>query len=492
MSNSNEKVSFLLSRLLWPSSMVRERACNGLANLMINPEWEDMVKDSVLNWISAQKLESTLINGLLVFLRANQFEKILIEKKTLLNAINKPSILSWILLNELGCNDQFPGCKNLNSGLPPDDFEINNFFKKYLNNFLTPAYFEYGKTIEELGYFPFMEQWAFEWSNILKEIGKNTSNYSDNINRFARYTRRYRFCSYELSEIYKSSFLRAIAFGTRIGALSEEEAKIFSIKTCPIDLEVWKLEAQEKPTFWPKITDKNGIINIKNQIRILIDKIKENDKWMILEAGGRLCGNETIYDLELFGSFQNSKEDSDIDIEYTFKKYNNSPMDYIHDDPLTPRLLGYVESFPIQKFENDIIPASGFIFPHSVSMWQYWRMYRNIWLPMPFIIDLNEDDYDTDLISYRFEFSKNALNIFNEKEIIAKWMDWKDSLIENSEHASLSPSMGQYLMIKKEILDKFTEKTNSKYSWLCSLTKYERKYSSDLYNKSCEYYKLDF
>ena len=472
--------------------MVRERACNGLANLMVNPKWEDMVKDSVLNWIKAQKLESTIINGILVFLRANQFKKIQIEKKALSNAINKPSILSWILLNELGCNDQFPECNDLNSGLPPNDFEINKFFTKYLNNFLTPAYWEYGEIIEGSNYFPFMEQWAFEWSNILKEMGKNTSNYSSNINKFARYSRNYRFCSYELSEIYKSSFLRAIAFGRRIGALSKEDTRIFSIKVCPIDLEIWKLEAQKKPAFWPKITNKSEIANIKDQLKILIEKIRKNDNWTILEAGGRLCGNETIYDLELFGSFQINEKNSNIKIQEIFKKYKNSSMDYVHNNPLTPRLLGYVESFPIKKIENEIIPASGFIYPHSVSMWQFWRMYRNIWLPMPFIIDLNENDYDAELISYRFEFSKNALEIFNEKGIIGKWVDWKDSLIENSEHASLSPSTGQYLMIKKEIVDKFVAKTNTTYTWLCKLTKYERKYSGDPYNKSCEYYNLDF
>src|SRR5579859_6623347 len=136
---------WLLSRLTWPSILVRERACIGLANLLLHRQLGDIACTTLLDWIARQRLESVAAIGILPFLRAQiQDSAYRAPFTTLMQAVHAPSILTWLLLNELDSAQNLPladVCKHNETA--PKDFSPPPFFEKYVDNFLPPIYTDY-------------------------------------------------------------------------------------------------------------------------------------------------------------------------------------------------------------------------------------------------------------------------------------------------------------------------------------------------------------
>lgn len=103
MNEFDKDISFLLSRLTWPSGMVRERACVSIADLLLDPGNAKIIEISLLNWIKEQSLESTVSMGLLILLYAKTaYPKLALPPREVITAaIAKSSLLSHIMLKEL-------------------------------------------------------------------------------------------------------------------------------------------------------------------------------------------------------------------------------------------------------------------------------------------------------------------------------------------------------------------------------------------------------
>ena len=89
--------------------MVRERASAELATLLLHPQLGDATRDALLQWIAGQRLESVAALGLLPFLRARmQSGTYSIPLSELVNALRAPSILAWLLFNEVETRHSLP------------------------------------------------------------------------------------------------------------------------------------------------------------------------------------------------------------------------------------------------------------------------------------------------------------------------------------------------------------------------------------------------
>lgn len=97
MNKFERELFFLLSRLAWPSGMVRERACVAIADLLFDSRCAEITEKSLINWIKAQALESISSTGLIIFLynKTRRADFMLPSRETLTAAITKPSIISY-------------------------------------------------------------------------------------------------------------------------------------------------------------------------------------------------------------------------------------------------------------------------------------------------------------------------------------------------------------------------------------------------------------
>lgn len=508
MNSTEKKISFLISRLSWPSVFVREKACISIAYLLLHPYYSETVQKNLLSWLSKQKLETMVIVGLLVFIKAKLIDNdFYIDVKEINHAIKKPSILSWVLLNYIKKGYPFPNLIKLTSGNVPCSFEVNPIFERYKKSFTPPIYSDYSENIENRTFFPFTEQWAYEWQNILEEMNITPLEFKNRAYNTPISHKQYLFagCHYELSEIYRSAFLRSVALGVLGNVFDKNMAIYLSILTCPVDLGIWKSKTYNKPNFWPKIHDEADIKKtIWEKISLLKNQMENKSDWIISEATGRLYEKTSIYDLNIMGIFEIPTEEySKPDFEKVSKEYECNIIHYEPKNEHYPILEGQVKfesPMVINKCTNNILPVCGFVEPLSIANWQYFQRRRNIWIPMPFILSKKlKFNFENDNaiiigsdVNLKFNFSEKGLMINDGNNTFAKWMYWVDSLTEKT-NLSLPPSNGQYLIIKKETINEFLLETGSKFSWLCKLTKYEKNGTIDVsYDNINEYQILNF
>src|SRR5258708_3442878 len=134
-------LSWLLSRLTWPSIRIRERASVELGALLLHPELGDVTHRALLQWIAAQQLESLAVLGLLPFLRAHMVDSTYTAPVAdVLKFLHASSPLACLLLNELDVNHPLPFAQAFrHAKTAPQDFTPPPFFARYVENFLPPG-----------------------------------------------------------------------------------------------------------------------------------------------------------------------------------------------------------------------------------------------------------------------------------------------------------------------------------------------------------------
>jgi hypothetical protein len=133
----------LFDQLHWPSVLVKERACTAISELLRDPTHSEVTGRKLLQWLGEQTLESSVAYGLLAVLRSITDGANLAPafQGELADAVQRPSLLSWLLLTSLGAT----GCPRIEDCLPYSphpkaDFAAPKFFGDYVQSFLPPAH----------------------------------------------------------------------------------------------------------------------------------------------------------------------------------------------------------------------------------------------------------------------------------------------------------------------------------------------------------------
>jgi len=482
MSKLNN-LDLLLSRLADPSGLVRDLSCRSISTLLLNPELREKVETSLFQWMKEQKLESLAPLGVLAFLRAkltnNSFE--MPSFKMLKDAIEKPSVLSWIFLRE--CTDSFPlRLQNMHSSSAPDCYKAESIFEKYSRYGMRPFYAHNVEELEEMHDLPVEKQWSFEFNEIVKESQLKPS--PDSFDYKGREDdEHFEVFDPLLNEICLSSYLRTLAWLISKG-VSRRKIVNLVIEICPIDLGLWRLENSSRPKFWPKINtnEKDASANnqIWNQLNLLYRaQFTQETDWVIAKADGRVSESAEILDLNISGFFKASDgcltPDISELINWLFFPYRIENTNYSlcfegKIKPLSPKNWK-------QNFRDWIIyPAMWEITPKTALSWQFWRLSRGVYFPAPFILEKPGS----------FECKKDSLAIYEGPTIVGKWRDWTDGLTDRMT-ANLPPSTGNVLMIKRSIIERFEKKTNSEFCWGCCITRFCRSGRFERYNENYDY-----
>lgn len=481
--NELNELDLLISRLEDPSGLVRERACRSISSLLLTLEWKEKIVDSLCQWMKSQKLESLAPLGLLALLRAkltdNLFE--MPASKQLIGIIQRPSILSWMLLRE--CVDSPPlNVQKMHSESAPYAYKIDPFFDKYCQYFIPPLCKYRVEELEKTCCLPIEKQWSFEFSEILRETKLKPS--IDPLYYKGRSDDEHFKVFYPLlSEIYLSGYLRTLAWLVH-NSLPIRVAKELVLEIIPIDLGLWRLEPTSRPTYWPRINSKGKITDTKNEIWKQVTKLHQKQsktatEWVIAKADGRVFEGSEILDLNICGFFRVSVGSSKPDCQelvnwlvYPFR---------IEHKLYSLFFEGKIKHLSAKKgkqiFMDWIVyPATWEMAPKTALTWQFWRLFRGIDFPSPFILEN----------SGRFECRKDALNIYEGQTLVAEWRDWTDALTERFT-ANLPPSTGNVLMLKRKVIKRFEQKTNSEFCWGCRVTRFHRGARFMLYNEDNNY-----
>ena len=215
--NETTILGMLFAQLVWPSLLVRERACTEIAKLLANPDYTEIVTSFLISWLKKQDLESVVCNGVLAVVRAKMLEPAYStpDSERISRAINKPSLLSWMLLRTLYPEfEDLPEISTWYSGDAPENFAVEAFFDKYATAFLLPVYYDFWvPTIERKTRLPFRRQWAREWQRAVGETQISVSTLPlDFWLRRREGEFQYAGADMKMSEVYRSAYLRALAW----------------------------------------------------------------------------------------------------------------------------------------------------------------------------------------------------------------------------------------------------------------------------------------
>ena len=126
----------------------------------------------------------------------------------------------------------------------------------------------------------------------------------------------------EMSEIFRSAYLRALAFMADTNQLPFKYAVQFATAACPIDIELMRVVPLSRPNWWPR-SDNSPIKSIdtsfasiwqqveslwilqKDEMSFLPD-IEIGSNQMLIAGSGLVGDGESVYDLEICGAFQKS------------------------------------------------------------------------------------------------------------------------------------------------------------------------------------------
>lgn len=475
--STEHSLLLLLTQLSWPSGLVRERACVQIAKLLLDPEHSEATLHQLLLWMNAQRLESVTALGLLPLLRArlDRTDYTLPRFEQLTSAVSRPSLLSALLLHQLSPSDTDNLEDSLkHSGDVPQDFSPNPFFDKYVKTFL-PPYFDFlAGLVEGRELVAFRRHWAFEWQRLVDETGVTLTDRnlyfwfgsgSEKERVFATDTK--------LSEVYRSAFLRALAWAVSSDRLDASGAIVLAEETCPVNLDLWRVRPVQKPDWFPRAEEPVGSIDtvpaqVWQQVEELWKRQRgDSSEWSVVQASGIVLDGAIIYDLEIYGMFQKSHGPREPRLEsvaewaYGEVQLSAEIEEYLH---YYGRIKQQRSKRWIKVFDDwSFAPAAGSLSASSFPRWQYWRMYRRIWLPTPY------------LYSARLSFScgNEGVNVYENDQHVAKWFDWIDGLTER-QHPEVPLATGQCLHIRRKTIEDFSESTSSSFCWVCRLTGYHR------------------
>lgn len=429
-----------------------------------------------------QRLESLAPLGLLVFLRAklnNNSFKMPIAKE-LTGVMLRPSILSWIITRTF-IPDAKINIENMHSSTAPNNHKIDPVFQKYAgfaNRLIECRIEELEKTFD----LPVNRQWSFEFSAILSRMDFRLSleplyyKGRDEDEHFVAFDPL-------LTEVYFSSYLRTLAWLVDQKLTLKEAIKLV-IELCPIDLGLWKLEPNLKPDYWPVTKGKKMQGNTKriwNQVaRLQSMQPKEESEFVIIKAEGRVfSGYDEFLDLNICGFFRRCKGPLKPDIPVVVNWLSHPPL----IDHKTYSLCFEGKIKPLNPVRQELLigdwgvyPASWKIHPKTGSKWQYWRLFRGISFPVPYVISE----------PVKFECNSEAIDLHEGQILIAKWLDWTDGLNEKT-IANLPPSTGNTLLLKRSVIDRFEKETNTEFCWGCNITSFNRETHYGRYAEKHDY-----
>jgi len=465
----------LLARLKWPSDLVRERACAGIAQLLLDPSTATGTLEALLAWTRAQRLESVAALGIIPFLHAkivsNSYD--LPPLPNVEEAVRAPSLLSWIFLEELYDLDLQPPSEWGHAGRSPSDHVVDEFFGRYVSNFLPPIYRTFGEYIQQHEQVPFLQQWGYEWEQIVGQLDIPLS--PDILHFMGRpEDEHFRGVSFRMSEVYRSSFLRALQWAIDDAGVPLDTGRFFASKMCPVDLGLWRVKPSQKPSWWPTAkADARAIDTVPAQIWSRLQALWRERRLFetshtIACAEGMAFQNDMAYDLEIRGAFQKSFGGTRPALDDIVTWYAGSAScNYEPQDKRRLRFEGRLRGGLGEQVFPDwaVVPAAVRVWPEVINRWQSWRHQRGTWLPNPKLFD--------DVLTFRC--TDDALEAYVKGEPVGRWTDWTDQLQEKME-ANLPPATGTCLMVRTDYLREFAKLTGSRFCWFCRLTGYFREH----------------
>lgn len=479
--NRDRSLELLFSRITWPSPLTRDAACREVSRLLADGTVGEAVRAAFMKWLGSRKHESVCGLALLVLLRTKaDFGVCPIPVAEVCKTLPYPSLQSRLLLDEYQAEHaNLPELSTLHSGMASSAFSGDAFFEEHIKAFLAPWFDHISTTIDQRGCRGFRRQWAFEWQKVLarEPISPSTDSLRYWIGGASE--ARVPACDPLLGEVYRSSYLRTLAWAVDGRQMSLDHALALAAQTVSIDLDLWSVSPRQSPAWWLRSEGSGGALEtlppgLFSAVGSWWAGQRVGDApwgkdWCLVEASGRVQHSRTVYDLSIVSCFQRRLRNEDTDLKEVMQWIRNKSI----SGPSASTLLrGYRGCLPDCDLEpiqfggssflavNAILNASG-----TIPRIQWWRAKRGVWAPMPYLV---EGDIEVICHADGIEYSHRGLSV-------ARWWDWVDGLQETLPN-EVPPPTGQALLVRRDLVERFATESKSAFCWIAQLSGYYQKH----------------
>jgi hypothetical protein len=494
MMKTSDLFELLFSRLAWPSALTRERACVEIAKLCVAPEFSKDACDFLIKWLAAQHTETHSALAILVLIRARMEaeEGCLLPTAEEVEAhVRWPSLQSWLLLAEYQSNrEPKVNLARCHSGEAPSSFSPRPFFNDHIRGFVPPIYEHWAKVLETEKLIPFRRQWSFEWETVL---GRHPVTLSTDSLQFWISDRRPEghlvAMDAPMSEIYRSAYLRTLAWAIDSLRIRWVDALWLAAETVPINLDLWNVRPSQRPRWWPRVTSVKGPVDTSAEaIFRTVEQLWVGEQsgtanwgadWSVAHADGRVHDGQSVYDLSIRGFFQKRVDGENPSTDEVFQWLASDPQSRAKTRRNSPVRLGLeIEYQDPQELSRrfggwSLIPAAAWLDRGGpIAQWQWWRRFRGLQAPSACLT--------TD--GYRMAFRPETIEFSNGNQVIGRWSDWTDGLSERQK-GDLPPASGHVLLVNREAIREFAAEFGANFCWLVRVHVWFRKNSYDDYEE---------
>ena len=332
------------------------------------------------------------------------------------------------------------------------------FFTRYRRAFI-PSYFaDTAEKISEKTKVNFTQLWGWECERLMKSltISEEVGDVSSYTGGPGRKGNLYGASS-RVAEVFKSSFLRCIAWFYVQRLLPKEEFIEYSMSVCPIDLSLWDIATGAAPDWWPRSDHQPKEISTLaewDQCAHLAER-RVNGSQMLAAEGAVIPATQGIrsyfsllpfaYSVrgpigEVCTRIHRSLKQS-LWMKYPLAPHLITTFDGPNLDQWIPlfdpsETIGGVEVYPL---------IAGVRFVH-INIWQFWRGMHPPFFPTPHLL-VKDGSITHDANGWYYEAAGRRL---------FEGHDWRIGSLERTHDAEYDLT-GQYALCDPEWLNNYLE-----------------------------------
>jgi hypothetical protein len=372
----------------------------------------------------------------------------------------------------------------------PSSYTPSSFFMEYIRSFLPPIYMEEALNLSQRLGLNFVQVWAWESGNLMAESGLREE--LGQVERYLgrRHEPRPTGTSVRLSEVYRSAFLRTLAWFRELGKLEDTIFLEQSAHACPVDLSLWQVHPGSPPTWWPRFQKPRS--NASSDMNIIglgdwealraLNKTElervDNRRFELMAAEGPCLwaeapsGTSVHFSFTGFGYRKTGPTTPDAGRVYNCLEQRAIWLEYPQDESVlaaldsenTKYFMPGETGWRVEGFE--ILPLVAKFRPLVTNLWQWYRGIRAMWLPSYLFCEG----------PWRFECDSKSCGLWRDRHKVAISQDWRLGALEEYDENSFSDH-GQFVAIDSNELQQKLQQAGLRLGYLLSVEIKTQKYS---------------
>lgn len=450
--------------------MVRERAADQIVGLLQTTHGAE-VEAQIEAWLARQQLESMAATALVILGRLHLEAGKTIDAEKYRAAIKVPSIVSALLLRELGAKDLPLTWSAWHSGSAAVGFAVPEFFDRYKASYLPPIYAETAARADSKLAGRFYRQWAYEWTVVCKRASIQETEQPYYFLPSRVEDESVVFDSIQ-SDALRSAYVRTLAWAVDCAGMGAGWAESRALATVPIDTALWHVENVSPPPWWPRfVGPSSGVDDRPGKIWSAVDELWNQSNvgsHIIAHAsGGVSWDDQTFYELEIHGAFQKATGPREATADQLLEWSQTSKGAGTKGKSIAT--CGELYGLPFEEHVEELndwrlVPASVRLVTAATPRWQAHRFQRFARVPAGFLFSRG----------VFMEPHRDSLRFIVSPSMEAgRWTTWHLAL-RDSRVSALPPATGQCLHLVRDSVRAFAQSQSARFCWIAVLKVYER------------------